>query len=366
MVITMQPAATETQIRAICDFLAGYNSANYAYMQEAKEQLAGAVNAGKDLTLINVLGYTPDKQRLIDKLLFFEGIEEIRVVKKYSLVSKEFTQNRPVVVGRDFPSGRREVVLNGSEFAIMAGPCAVESAEQIEEIARFVSSMGLSIMRAGAYKPRTYPSSFQGLRKNGLHILRKAADKYRLLIVSEMTEASQAEHFKKYVDLIQIGTRNMHNFELLKAAGRIGLPVLLKRGLSATIDELLGAAEHILSEQARNGHKQQVVICLRGIRTFDCELMRNTPDLATIAALKKSKTGLAIIFDPSHSTGDRELVLANSKMAAVGMANGLLVEIHPNPSEALVDGPQSLNFAQFEDLLEKLRPLCTLENRVIT
>lgn len=365
MVIKMEQGAGNPEITKICSFLSGYIKTFY-HEDDPEKQLYGAINPGKDWTLINVIGYIPDKQHLNEQLSFFEGIEEVIIVSKYSLVNKEYTQGRPVKVGRDFPDGRVEVSLNGNEFAIIAGPCAVENESQIKAVAKFISGLGLKLMRGGAYKPRTYPSSFQGLRDKGIRLFRKVADKYRLLIVSEMTEVAQRDLFSQCVDLVQIGTRNMQNYELLKAAGQTGKPVLLKRGMMADIDEFLGAAEYILQEQARCGHEQQVILCLRGIRTFDNALMRNTPDLATIAALKQKKTGLPVIFDPSHSTGDRNLVVTASKQAAVGEANGVLVEIHPEPQKALVDGPQSLDFEQFLKLLQILNPLCELEKRVLT
>lgn len=231
---------------------------------------------------------------------------------------------------------------------IIAGPCAIESEDQILRIAHEVKKQGLNFLRGGAFKPRTNPDSFQGLGEKAIEYLAKAKEETGLLVVSEIPDAGYINLFEKYVDIIQVGSRNMYNYWLLKQLGKLDKPVLLKRGMSATLNEFLSAAEYITKEGNKN-----VILCERGIRTFS-DYTRNTLDLSIIPLVKK-KTSLPIIVDPSHATGDSELVLPMSKAALAAGADGLMVEVHYNPSEALSDGKQSLDFKQFKTLIKEVK-----------
>ncbi len=239
------------------------------------------------------------------------------------------------------------VKVGGDKPAIMAGPCAVESREQLMETARAVRAAGATILRGGAYKPRTSPYSFQGLGEEGLKLMAEAREETGLKIVTEMMGLEQMEPVMKYTDIIQIGARNMQNYPLLSAIGELDKPVMLKRGMSATIREWLLAAEYIM-----NAGNHQVILCERGIRTFS-EKTRNTLDLSSIP-LVKELSHLPVIADPSHGTGMKKLVAPMSKAAIACGADGLIVEVHPNPEEALSDGPQSLRPEEFEELMQEL------------
>ena len=243
--------------------------------------------------------------------------------------------------------------IGGDELAIMSGPCAIESQEQLMETAFAVKKAGAQILRGGAYKPRTSPYAFQGLEEEGLRYMKEAREATGLAVVCEVTSLHAIEAAVKYVDMLQIGARNMQNFYLLKEAGKTGLPVLLKRGLSATIDEWLNASEYIMAEGNPN-----VVLCERGIRTFETAT-RNTLDISAVPIIKE-RSHLPIIVDPSHASGIRRLVKPLAMSAVAAGADGLMIETHPNPACALSDGPQSLTFPQFETLCEELRPIASL------
>lgn len=230
---------------------------------------------------------------------------------------------------------------------IMAGPCSVESREQIFQTAKAVKAAGAHILRGGVFKPRTSPYAFQGLGKEGLLMMREAADAFDMPIVTELMDESNLDLVYEHADIIQIGSRNMYNYALLKVVGQLDKPVLLKRGMSATIEEWIMAAEYIASSGNRD-----VILCERGIRTFDT-YTRNTLDLTAVPILKR-ETGLPVIVDPSHGTGIRELVLPMSKAAIACGADGLMIEVHIDPDNALSDGPQSLTPAQFQNLMESL------------
>jgi 3-deoxy-7-phosphoheptulonate synthase len=295
------------------------------------------MTAGSE-TIIGAVG------RVSRDLRFFEQLPGVaRVVplsRPYKLVSREMHPEDTVVrIG--------DVEVGGPRIVVIAGPCAVESREQALTIARQVKLAGAVLFRGGAFKPRTSPYSFQGLGEEGLRILAEVREETGLRVVTEMTSPSQADMMMKYVDAIQIGARNMQNFELLKSAGRIGKPVLLKRGLSATMEEWLMSAEYILSEG-----NDQVILCERGIRTFE-RYTRNTLDLSAIPILKKL-THLPMIIDPSHATGLREKVSPMARAAVAAGADGLLIEVHHDPAHALSDGPQSLFPEQFEQLMRDL------------
>ena len=238
----------------------------------------------------------------------------------------------------------------------MAGPCAIESEEQLLLIAKSVKKAGASFLRGGAYKPRTSPYSFQGLEEEGLRYMKKAQEETGLATVCEVISESSIEAAVKYVDMLQIGARNMQNFQLLREAGQSGLPVLLKRGLSSTIDEWLNAAEYIIAEGNRN-----VVLCERGIRTYETAT-RNTLDISAVPVLK-SKSHLPVIVDPSHASGVRAYVAPLAKCAVAAGADGLMIEVHNNPACALSDGPQSLTFAQFDELAKELKAYAALSGR---
>lgn len=240
-----------------------------------------------------------------------------------------------------------ELIIGGDEFTIIAGPCAVESEEQMESIGKFLKGLGVKIIRGGAFKPRTSPKSFQGLGIDGLKILKEIKDEYGFKVISEIMDPRDIEEAYGYIDIYQIGSRNMQNYTLLKEMGKIDKPIMLKRGMSATLDEWIEASEYIRIEG-----NEKIIFCERGIRTFE-NYTRNTLDLLSVPILK-SKTKYPILVDPSHGTGRRELVLPASKAALVLGADGLLIEVHPQPDKALSDGAQSLDFNEFEKLFKQI------------
>ncbi len=263
--------------------------------------------------------------------------------KPYQLVSKENLKVYSTVkVG--------QAIFGGEEVQIIAGPCAVESREQILSSAAAVAIAGGKLLRGGAFKPRSSPYSFQGLAEKGLELLNEASKRYSLAVVTEIIDEYSLAAAKDAVDMVQIGARNMQNFNLLKLVGKSGKPVILKRGLSSTIEEWLLAAEYIMAEG-----NCQIVLCERGIRTFE-PATRNTLDLSAVPIVKEL-THLPVIVDPSHATGIRNLINPMSKAAIASGADGLLIEIHPNPEKALCDGAQSLNLSQYEQLIKELRPV---------
>lgn len=310
-------------------------------------ELAAHISKGETTTIIGVVG---DKSKVVDSNLeIMPGVDKVvHVSESYKLANKKFHYEPSVVKVGDLEVG-------GDNFVVMAGPCAVESREQLIETAEAVKG-GAQVLRGGAYKPRTSPYSFQGLEEEGLSYMAEAREATGLKVVCEVTSLQSIETAKKYVDILQIGARNMQNFELLKGAGRSMLPILLKRGLCATIDEWLNAAEYILSEGNPN-----VILCERGIRTFETAT-RNTLDLSAVPVLK-SKSHLPVIVDPSHATGIREYVLPLAKAAIACGADGLMIEVHPHPEKALSDGPQSLNPEDFRNFTESIKPLLDVMGR---
>ncbi|MBE5962648.1 MAG: 3-deoxy-7-phosphoheptulonate synthase [Lachnospiraceae bacterium] len=303
------------------------------------------ISQGKEVTIIGVVG---DKSKLMTQNLeIAEDVDKIvPVTESYKLANRKFHPEPSVVkVGN--------TSIGGNEFVIMSGPCAIESREQLLETAFAIKKAGATILRGGAYKPRTSPYSFQGLEEEGLKYMKEAREATGLAVVCEVTSLAAIETAVKYVDMLQIGARNMQNFYLLKEAGKTGLPVLLKRGLAATIDDWLNASEYIISEGNPN-----VVLCERGIRTFETAT-RNTLDISAVPVIKE-KSHLPIIVDPSHATGVRSYVAPLSKCAVAAGADGLMIETHPNPAIALSDGPQSLTFSQFEQLCTELHPFVEL------
>lgn len=264
------------------------------------------------------------------------------------------------LVSREWKSQKTTFEINGVEIGkdllMIAGPCAVENEEQIYTISEFLSKKGVRFMRGGAYKPRTSPYSFQGLKKEGLELMRRAADDHGLAVVSEIMSASQLDEFIENVDILQVGTRNMQNYPLLRALGKINKPVLLKRGMSSTIEEWLLAAEYILS-----GGNEQVILCERGIRTFETAT-RNTLDIAAVP-LVQQLSHLPVIVDPSQGTGVRDIVGPVSVAAIAAGADGLIIEVHNQPEEALSDGDQSIYLDQFETLQKRLVKAASIDNR---
>ncbi len=335
MIVIMKQNSTEANIQNVIDTLHSLG-------------LEAHLSRGETITLIGVVG---DKSKFLAKNpQLMPGVERlVPISESYKLANKKF-KTEPTVIDV------RGVKIGGDSFVIMAGPCAVESKEQLMESALAAKAGGAQILRGGAFKPRTSPYSFQGLEAEGLKYMAEVREETGMPVISEVTSLRAMDMAVEYVDILQIGARNMQNFELLKAAGKTKLPVLLKRGLSATIDEWLNAAEYIMSEGNEN-----VILCERGIRTYETAT-RNTLDISAIPVIK-SKSHLPIIVDPSHATGIRDLVSPLSKAAAACGADGLMIEVHPNPACALSDGPQSLNPPDFKQLCEELRPFVHLAGR---
>ena len=323
MIIIMQVNSSDEDIQAIQEHL-------------HKLGLEGQINRGVERTVIGVLGETFPELR--DELELLPGVREVVPISRpYKLSSREF-QPEPTT----FKVG--PVTIGGDELVIMAGPCSVESEEQVLATARAVKKTGGNILRGGAFKPRSSPYSFRGLGEEGLKYLANAREETGLPIITEVMDTRDVELVSRYADILQIGTRNMQNFTLLDEVGRSGKPVMLKRGLSATYEDWLLAAEYILS-----GGNRQLMLCERGIRTFET-YTRNTMDIAAIPAIKRL-SHLPIIADPSHGTGKWYLVTPVALAAVAAGADGLLVEVHPNPDTALSDGAQSLNFENFKRLV---------------
>lgn len=335
MIIVMKPGATRQNVNDVVGYI-------------HEKGLETHLSEGKLVTIIGVVG---DKSRLMqDNLAIFGGVEKIvPVTESYKLANKKFHPEPSAV-----PVGSTSI--GPGTMCIMAGPCAVESEEQLLRIARAVKKSGATILRGGAYKPRTSPYSFQGLEEDGLRYMKTAREETGLATICEVISREAIDAAVKYVDMIQIGARNMQNFQLLREAGQSGLPVLLKRGLAATLDEWLNAAEYIISEGNPN-----VVLCERGIRTFETAT-RNTLDISAVPALKE-KTHLPVIVDPSHATGVFSYVPPLAKAAVAAGADGLMIEVHNDPANALSDGPQSLTFERFDTLCGELRPFCELMGR---
>jgi len=306
------------------------------------------LSRGDVKTIIGVIG-----EREIIYNLELEGLpgveEVVRVLKPYKLVGRDFQPEDTVVSVRGSSVG-------GGALAVIAGPCSIESEEQMLAAARGVRAAGGTMLRGGAYKPRTSPYAFQGMGLDGLRILRAAGDEVGLPVVTEVLDVRDSDTVAEWADVLQVGARNMQNFMLLEELGTIGRPVLLKRGLSATIEEVLSAAEYVLK-----GGNRDVILCERGIRTFET-YTRNTLDLAAVAALK-TLTHLPIIVDPSHATGRRDLVAPMCRAALVAGADGVMVEVHPDPEHARCDGPQSLDVRSFEALMRALDPIAALEEK---
>ncbi|MEW6558130.1 MAG: 3-deoxy-7-phosphoheptulonate synthase [Elusimicrobiota bacterium] len=337
MILTLKKTATKKDIEIIC--------------KKIKELgFKSHISEGKELTLIGVIG-----PNAILKKDIFEAMNTVAFVtpisKPYKLVSRELKKENTVIKIDNLEIGSEKIL-------IIAGPCSIESKERLTEIANVVRNAGADMIRGGAFKPRTSPYAFQGLGEKGLKYLREIKKITGLPVISEAMNPEQVDIVNKYVDIVQVGARNMQNFDLLKAAGKLKKPVLLKRGFSSTIEEFLMAAEYILS----NGNPD-VILCERGIRTFETAT-RFTLDLNAIPVIKKL-SHLPVIVDPSHGVGIRDYVPAMCKAAIACGADGLMIEIHNKPEDALSDGPQSLLPEQFEKLMKELRPVAEAVGRKI-
>ena len=337
MLVVMQAQATEEQVRAVCQKIEslGYR----AHSMPGAQRTAIGITGNKGEVESGTLEEMPGVQ------------EVIRVSKPYKLVSRDTKPDNTVI---KFPNSR--ATIGGPDLAIIAGPCGIETRDQAFKIAERVARAGAQFLRGGAYKPRTSPYSFQGLGEEGLKIMAEIRDRFGLLIVTEAVDYESLDLVDQYADVIQIGARNMQNFSLLKRAGRARKPVLLKRGISATLEEFLMAAEYIMSEGNYN-----VVLCERGVRTF-ADHTRNTLDLSIVPAVQRL-SHLPIIVDPSHGTGKRNKVTPLSRAAVAVGADGLMVEVHHDPDHALSDGMQSLFPDQFDALMAQVRQIAAVLGR---
>ncbi len=327
MVIVMKDSANETMIGAVTDKLEKYGFKVHKVV-------------GVNRTILGGLGDIRNVD--IREFEIMEGVHEVlRITEPYKLASRAFHPDNTIVE-------LKEASFGGDMVTVCAGPCSVESEEQLYTIAREVKKAGAKVLRGGAFKPRTSPYAFQGMGETGLQLMQQVGNELEIATVSEIMEIAQLDMMLKYIDIIQIGARNMQNFSLLRELGSIRKPVLLKRGLAATIEELLMAAEYIMS-----GGNYEVILCERGIRTFE-NYTRNTLDISAIPVTQK-RSHLPIIADPSHGTGRRDKVAPMARAAVAAGANGLIIEVHHDPDHALSDGAQSIYPHQFHRLMEELR-----------
>lgn len=336
MVIVMQAGATEEQLAAVLDRVEGLGFRPH-------------VSRGEERIIVGLIG--DERPVAEDAFEVLPGVERVvRILHAFKLASRDVHPQDRVI---ELPNGAR---LGGRSVLVAAGPCAVESAEQLRETAEAVSAAGVRVLRGGAFKPRTSPYSFQGLGEKGLRLLRETADELGMAVVTECVTPQDVPLVAEHADILQIGARNMANYELLKAAGAAGRPVLLKRGLGSTVEELLQAAEYLLAHG-----NERVAVCERGIRTFE-HATRFTLDINAVPVLK-SLTSLPVVVDPSHATGRAEWVAPVARAGIAAGADGLLVEVHPNPAEALSDGAQSLTPAMFAELMDDVRRIAAAVGR---
>ncbi len=337
MVVVMEPGADEAQIEAVIDRL---NRHGFDVHR----------SSGVNQTVLGAIGVKPDFDTRYIKVL--DGVADVyRVTEPYKFASRAWKKENTV-----FDVGG--VTVGGDEIVVIAGPCSVESEAQIEAAAAHVAAHGATFLRGGAFKPRTSPYAFQGLGEEGLRYLRAAADRHGLNAVTEVMDIGKIDLIYRYTDVFQVGARNMQNFNLLKELGRSDKPVFLKRGPAATVEEWLMAAEYVMSQG--NPH---VILCERGIRTFET-YTRNTLDLSAIPVVKK-KSHLPVVADPSHGTGLRDQVTPMARAAVAAGADGLMVEVHPDPPSARSDGPQSLFFDQFVELMQQIRLIAQAIDRTV-
>ncbi|GAB4300016.1 MAG: 3-deoxy-7-phosphoheptulonate synthase [Ignavibacteriaceae bacterium] len=335
MIVVLERNVTESQIENII-------------RQLESNGFAVHKSTGEERIVLGAIGIQPNFD--IRKIQVLEGVAEvIRVTEPFKLTSRSYKKSNTVIKIGDVKIGSDEVVM-------IAGPCSVESSEQLFTIAEIVSKAGAKILRGGAFKPRTSPYSFQGLGEEGLKLLRAAGDKFKLLVITEIMEPSQVELISQYADILQVGARNMQNFPLLRVLGKVNKPVMLKRGLAATIDDWLMSAEYILSSGNEN-----VMLCERGIRTFET-YTRNTFDISAIPVVHK-RSHLPVIADPSHATGIRDKVAPMARAAVAAGADGLMIEVHHDPEKALSDGPQALLPTQFTELMNQLKKIAEVIGR---
>ena len=337
MLVVMQQGASEPQIQAVIDRMVaeGYDV----------HRSTGVMH-----TVLGGVGGKVDVE--LEAFEVMEGVKEAhRIASPYKLASRFFNPGGTVVKAGG-------AAIGGDRVVVLAGPCSVESREQIECAAELVARSGAQVIRGGAFKPRSSPYSFQGLGGEGLELLRAAADRHGLAVVSEVMDQKQIPLVAQYADILQVGARNMQNFNLLRELGKLRKPVLLKRGIAATIEELLLSAEYIMA-----GGNYEVILCERGIRTFET-YTRNTMDISAIPVVKKL-SHLPMIADPSHGTGRRDKVAPMARAAVAAGADGLLIEVHPDPDRALSDGAQSLRPEQFAELMEQLRAIAQAVGRTI-
>jgi 3-deoxy-7-phosphoheptulonate synthase len=338
MIVEMRTGATSEEIDGV--------------VQRAKSLGLGVqLNLGADKTVVAILGSNTG-QLSTDTFAVLPGVERVtRIMKPYKLASREFrAEDSSVCING--------IEIGGKRVAVMAGPCAIESEEQLMEAAKAVKESGACILRGGAFKPRTSPFSFQGLEKVGLELLARAREQYDMPVITEVVDPHHVNLVSKYADILQVGSRNMQNFALLTAIGKSKFPVVLKRGFSCTVTEWLTAADYLLA-----GGNNQVILCERGIRTFE-DSTRFSLDISSIPVIKRA-SHLPVIVDPSHAAGHYSLVPAIAKAAVAAGADGLLIEVHPNPKEALVDGLQSLTPSDFARLMEELRSIAKSVGRYI-
>ncbi len=336
MIVAMQEQASEEQIQQVIERLVGLGFEVHR-------------STGARQTVLGAVGVRPDFDSRNIEIL--PGVGEVhRISSPYKLVARNFRPEGTVI---RFANG---TTIGGEEVALMAGPCSVESREQIFAVAESVARSGAKFLRGGAFKPRSSPYSFQGMGEDALKLMREAADKFGLLVISEVMEISQIPLMLPYIDIFQVGARNMQNFNLLRELGKERKPVLLKRGIAATIEELLLSAEYLMA-----GGNYEVILCERGIRTFET-YTRNTMDISAIPIVKKL-SHLPMVGDPSHGTGRRDKVAPMARAAIAAGADGLLIEVHDCPDKALSDGAQSLYPEQFEKLMGELRLIATAVGR---
>jgi len=338
MIVAMQESASEEQIQGVIDHLVKMGFEVHR-STGAQQTVLGAVGARVDFDIREI--------ELVD------GVQQVhRISSPYKLAGRSFRPEGTII---NFPNG---VQVGGAQVVVMAGPCSVESRDQLFAAAEQVAAAGAQVLRGGAFKPRSSPYSFQGLGEGALKLLREAGDKFGLLVISEVIEISQIPLMTPYIDILQVGARNMQNFNLLRELGKVRKPVLLKRGIAATLEELLLSAEYIMA-----GGNYEVMLCERGIRTFET-YTRNTMDISAIPIIKKL-SHLPMAADPSHGTGRRDKVPPMARAALAAGCDALLIEVHPSPDHALSDGAQSLYFEQFSKLMNELRIIAPAVGRTV-
>lgn len=335
MVVVLEKNVTQEQLENIIKHIEDYKFSVHK-------------STGEEQIVLGAIGVQPTFD--IRKIKVLDGVAEVyRITEPFKLASRSFKNENTEIKIKD-------VVIGTDEVVVMAGPCSIENEDQIFKIAELVSKAGAKILRGGAFKPRTSPYSFQGLGEEGLKLIRRAADEYGLLVITEVMETSHIDLIENYTDIFQVGARNMQNFPLLRDLGKTSRPIMLKRGMSATVEELLMSAEYILASG-----NQEVMLCERGIRTFET-YTRNTFDLSAIPVIHK-RSHLPIIADPSHATGLRDKVIPMARAAVAAGADGLMIEVHHEPEKALSDGPQALLPDQFTDLMKQVKAIAEVIGR---